>query len=106
MAIEKEPVLKSEQETVIVIDPVTKQASLYTCIPSMIKRAQSFVREHQAELVFEDKYGIEISFPSDWVKISKPRKVNYTDEQKEALRNRLASARAVKSEQSKKEKID
>jgi hypothetical protein len=42
----------------------------------------------------EDNQGcILVHVPKSWMKLSPPRTVNYTEEQKEALRERMANAR-------------
>ena len=45
----------------------------------------------------EDNYGmIYAEIPKNYIKVSPPRKVNYTDEQKAAMAERLAAAREKK----------
>lgn len=92
---------KEEQETTIVIDPVSKTAVVYSCIPTMIKKLETLRNEEGVEIVKEDKYGISVRLPSRWIKITKPQKREYTDEQRNALRERLEKARAVVQENKK-----
>lgn len=92
---------KEEQETTIVIDPVSKTAVVYSCIPTMIKKLETLRNEEEVEVVKEDKYGISVRLPSRWIKIAKPQKREYTDEQRNALRERLEKARAVAQENKK-----
>lgn len=48
----------------------------------------------QIEMMPEDNQGnILARFPKSWLKISPPRQVNYTDEQKAAMAERLVAAR-------------
>ena len=45
----------------------------------------------------EDNYGVLLArIPKRWFKISPPRQVNFTDEQRAALAQRMAEARAMK----------
>lgn len=97
--IDKEMVPKQEQETSITIDPTTNTASIYTCVPSMIRKVYTFLNNSEVKLILDNKYGVEIQVPSKWIKITKPRKVQYTEEQKEALRTRLAVARSQKGKE-------
>ena len=42
----------------------------------------------------DDNFGIIVAdIPKSWLKISPPRQVNYTDEQRAAIAERMASAR-------------
>lgn len=45
----------------------------------------------------EDNHGVILAYvPKKWFKISPPRQVNFTDEQRAALAQRMADARAKK----------
>lgn len=47
----------------------------------------------------EDNWGVIVAhIPKGWLKISPPRQVSYTDEQRAALAERLAAARDKKGE--------
>jgi hypothetical protein len=47
----------------------------------------------------EDNHGmLYAELPKKWLKISPPRQMNYTDEQKAAMAERLATAREKKGE--------
>ena len=96
--IDKALINKAEQETSIVIDPVTKTATLYTCVPTMIKTAYNLAENSEVKILSDDQYGIQIELPSRWVKVTRPRKVEYTDEQREAMKVRLSEARKKKEE--------
>lgn len=87
---------KDEQETSIVIDPVTKKAKIYSCLPAMIKKIESLSQDPEVEVLRNDKYGITVCVPMQWVKVVKPKKRVYTEEQKEAMRTRLEKARTKK----------
>ena len=46
----------------------------------------------------EDNDGMLYAYlPKSWLKVSPPRQVNYTDEQREAMAERLAAAREKKA---------
>jgi hypothetical protein len=46
----------------------------------------------------EDNHGtVYAHIPKSWIKISPPRQVNYTDEQRAAMAERLAAAREKKA---------
>ena len=56
-------------------------------------------RPNEVKIVYypEDNYGmIYAEIPKNYIKISPPRQVNYTDEQKAAMAERLAAAREKK----------
>lgn len=92
---------KYEQETSICIDPNTKRAEVYSSIPSTVKQLQKLVEEsspNDVKVIRNDKYGITIDVPAKWIKIQKPRTKNLTEEQKEALRQRMSNARKMKNE--------
>ena len=95
--MEKVLIPKEEQETSITIDPTTGRATLFTCIPTMVRKAQSLIAYDEVKLCDEDQYGIMIELPASWIKISKPTKRAYTDEQKESMRIRMAEARKKKT---------
>lgn len=53
----------------------------------------------EVEIIYlpEDNYGmLYAEIPKKWLKVSPPRQVNYTDEQKAAMAERLAAAREKK----------
>lgn len=87
---------KEEQETSIILDPLTKKATVYSCMPTMIKRLESFREDEEAEIIRDDMYGITIQVPMKWIKITKPQKREYSEEQRNILRERLKKARANK----------
>ena len=90
-------VSKDEQETVITISPVDKTATVYSCVPSVVKKIESMCGDDEVEVISNDKYGIKVRVPYKWIKISKPRKRECTDEQKAILKERLERARAIKN---------
>ena len=96
---EKIPVSKSEQETVIVVDPETERARIYSCVPSMMRRMKTALENPEAVLIADDKYGIQISVPMTWIKLSKPQKKTLSEERREALRNRMTKVREMKGKE-------
>lgn len=87
---------KEEQETTIVISPHTKMAKIYSCVPSMIKKIEGIIEDQEVKILGNDRYGITVEVPMRWVKIAKPQKRAYTEEQRNALRERLEKARTCK----------
>lgn len=86
---------KDEQETSIVVDPATKKAKVYSCVPAMIKKIESLSKYPEVEVLDDNKYGITVRVPMQWIKVVKPQKRVYTEEQKEALRTHIEQARMV-----------
>ena len=86
--MEKVNVSLIEQETDIVIDPMTKRATVYSCIPTTIKKLYKMVEEHkEVKVELDNNYGLMISVPQKWVKVSPPRKMS--EEQRAAAAERL-----------------
>lgn len=94
----KRRVLKEEQETTINIDPNTKIAYVYTCIPNEMKKLVKLQEHEEAKLVLDDPYGMAIEVPAKWIKVSPPRKINLTPEQLEQRRQRMADIRQKQKE--------
>ena len=82
-----------EQETAIVIDPLTKRASVYSCIPSTVKKLYKLADHEEAKLELDNQYGLMISVPQNWIKIRPPVKRQLTDEQKVALAERMKNVK-------------
>lgn len=69
----------------------SKVATCYFTQRRFISRMKELAREHpeECEICEENRDGsIVARFPSSWVKISPPRKLDLTDEQRESLRER------------------
>lgn len=67
-----------------------------------INKIKKLHEEHPNEVQIlyspEDNQGVVVAHvPKTWMKLSPPRQVNYTDEQKAAMAERLAVARGNKS---------
>jgi len=91
--IKKKPCPKDEQETVIVIDPNAKTADIYSSASPMINRMRKLLDHPDAKLDYEDQYGLEIVVPMSWIKIRPPIVRTYTEEQRQAMAERLRTAR-------------
>ena len=84
-----------EQETIINILPsqITDRANVYSTVPAFVNRMWKLHEQYPAEVTVEkdDQYGTEFSVPKDWIKV-KPKK-KMSEEQKQILKERLASLR-------------
>ena len=96
MTMERVQISKEEQETTIVISQHTKTAKIYSCVPSMIKKIEGIIEDQEVKILGNDRYGIMVEVPMRWIKIAKPQKRAYTEEQRNALRERLEKARTCK----------
>ena len=81
------------------IDPVEKRASVYSCIPSTVKKLYKLAEQENARIELDNQYGLMISVPQNWIKIRPPAKRVLTEEQKAALAERMSKVR--KGEQKK-----
>ena len=88
----------NEQETVITIDPVTKRASVYSCIPNTIKALYKLADNEDVNVEKDDSYGLMISVPQNWIKIRPPVKRAFSEEQRAAMSERLKGMRKNKNE--------
>ena len=98
--IEKVSIAADERETVVNINPHTKIARVYSSDPVMIRKMRALLVENEAaiHLVHEDQYGMEIEGPANWFRISKPRSVNMSDEQRAACAERMKAWRNSQKE--------
>ena len=94
--IEKTTVKKEEQETVAVIEPITKRATVYSCVPSMVKKLYMMAEHEAVKIELDNQYGIMVSVPQNWIKIRPPVKRSLTEEQKAASAERLKRAKEEK----------
>lgn len=68
-------------------------------INKVLKLAEQYPDAVNITHTVEDNHGMLCAdLPASWLKISPPRQVNYTDEQKAAMAERLAAARAKAGE--------
>ena len=75
-----------EQETIINFNAEEKTASIYTATPAMLRKMNKLLEQRPSEvkLVCENEVSKIFEVPVKWVKVSPPRKVNLTYEQKQA----------------------
>ena len=91
--IPKTSISQIEQETVIVVDPATKRASVYSCVPSMVKKLYKYAEHEDVKIDMDNEYGLTINVPMNWVKVKPQIKRIYSEEQKAAIAENLAKAR-------------
>lgn len=69
-----------EQETIINMFPVqvTDRANVYSADSYVIKSLLRLHKKHpdEMEIVKQDKYGLEVTVPKEWIKIKPKRKVS------------------------------
>ena len=91
--IPKVKVLQIEQETVIVIDPLTKRANVYSCVPSMVNKLYEYAEREDVKIDLDNEYGLAIDVPMNWIKIRPPVKRQLTDEQRATLSERMKNVK-------------
>ena len=89
------------KETNIDIISTDEQATISSSerkyINKILKLHESNPEEVKVIITPEDNHGVIVAkMPKSYIKVSPPRKVNYTDEQRAALAERLAAARSSK----------
>ena len=90
---------REELETVIVIEPPEKRASVYTNYNAEINKLRKLAEKNpDIKIVRDEGDAIEIELPSNWISIRKPRKLS--EEQK----NKSVKALAEWREKNKTEK--
>lgn len=72
--------LRNEQETTIVFDAESKEATIWSCDPVTLRKMKKLDIEGK-----ELGPGMQYIIPKKWVKIRKPRKIS--EEQLEVLRS-------------------
>ena len=87
-----ETVPRDEQETTAVIDHKEKHVLLYSCHPATVEKMRKWASEYAdaVQIRSYDQYGINLTVPVSWMKIKPPRQ--YTEAQKQAMRDRLKNA--------------
>lgn len=75
-----------------------KHASFYSSEAKWIRKIKALQKEHPDEVIivkeYEDSIGAHI--PKSWFKITPPRKMNLSDEQRAAAADRMSKARQKK----------
>lgn len=88
----------AEQETIITFDEESKTANVYTCRKALQRRLMQLAidRPDECKVVKTSREGLAIDFevPKKWIKVSPPRTVNLTEEQRAKLAERLSYARS------------
>ena len=88
-----------ERETIINFNEAEPTANVYTCNRRLQNKLNKLIGVNPdiSELRKDDE-AVTYRVPKNWIKVSPPRQVNYTDEQKAAMAERLAAARDKKGE--------
>ena len=89
-----------EQETIINFNEEEKVASVYTFNKTLQRRLAKLAEQYPDDCkrefdTWQPEGSVDYSVPKKWIKINPPKKVNFTDEQKAALAERLANNRRV-----------
>lgn len=89
-----------EQETTINLFPtqIQQHAEVYSSTPGTIRKLRKLAAENPDEVVIEkeDEIGIFVQVPANWIQIRKPKKMNFSEERREAAAERM---RALRSKQ-------
>ena len=87
-----------ERETIINFNEGEQTASVYTYNRKLQNKLNKLVGENpDISVAHQDEECTTFIVPKKWIKVSPPRQVNYTDEQKAAMAERLAAARGKKA---------
>lgn len=91
-----EKLTPSEQETIIHYDHEYKTARIYTCDKRLRDKLNKLCITNK-DIVCNTNRQVyaEYTCPKNWVKISPPRKVNLTEEQRQAARERLLRGKST-----------
>lgn len=89
-----------EQETIINFNEEEKVASVYTFNKTLQRRLAKLAEQYPDDCkrefdTWQPEGSVDYTVPKKWIKINPPKKVNFTDEQKAALAERLANSRRV-----------
>jgi hypothetical protein len=89
-----------ERETIINFNEAEQTAIVYTCNRKLQNKLNKLIAENNQDISVRRKDDESVTYivPKKWIKVSPPRQVNYTDEQKAAMAERLAAARNKKGE--------
>lgn len=85
--------LKTERETIINFNEADDTASVYTHNRAIQNKLNKLRDEYDIEVADAGDGWTEYMVPKKWIKVAPPRQVNYTDEQRAAMAERLAAAR-------------
>lgn len=91
-----------ERETLIDFNEIEKTASVYTCNKALQNKLRRLAEERPEECRIVEEYpeskAIEFDVPKKWIKVSPPRTVNLTEEQKAEIAERLRAFREAQKE--------
>lgn len=88
-----------ERETIINFNEAEPTANVYTCNRRLQNKLNKLIGVNpDISELRKDNEAVTYRVPKNWIKVSPPRQVNYTDEQKAAMAERLAAAREKKGE--------
>lgn len=87
-----------EQETIINFNEEEKIATVFTFNKSLQRRLAKLAEQYPEVCkrdfdTWHPAESVDYTVPKKWIKINPPKKVNFTDEQKAALAERLANNR-------------
>lgn len=83
-----------ERETIINYNNEEKTASVYTWNKTLIKKLTKLLDRDDIEMrPGSDEECASFIVPKSWIKVSPPKTMNYTDEQRQAAAERLSQAR-------------
>ena len=89
---------KYERETIINFNEAEPTASVYTFNRSLQSKLNKLLSSNpDISLKYSDEERAEYIVPKKWIKVSPPRQVNLTDEQRAAAAERLSASRAKKA---------
>lgn len=89
---------KYERETIINFNEAESTASVYTFNRSLQSKLNKLLSSNpDISLKYSDEERAEYIVPKKWIKVSPPRQVNLTDEQRAAAAERLSASRAKKA---------
>ena len=89
---------KYERETIINFNEAEPTASVYTFNRSLQSKLNKLLSSNpDISLKYSDEEHAEYIVPKKWIKVSPPRQVNLTDEQRAAAAERLSASRAKKA---------
>ena len=88
-----------ERESIIIFNEAEATSFVYTCNRKLQNKLNKLLGTNSnITKLREDDESATYRVPKNWIKISPPRQVNYTDEQRAAMAERLAAAREKKGE--------
>lgn len=83
-----------ERETIITYNQEEDVAEVFTYHRALQNKLNKLVGVNpDIKVLRQDEECATYSVPKSWVKVSPPRQVNYSDEQRAAMAERLAAAR-------------